>query len=340
MTTAAVGYQQLRRVLREQHLLHEATLELTYRCNLACAFCYNDRHARGTPLSLAQYLELLRDLAAMQVLYVTFTGGEPLLSPHLFPLGVAARELGFVSRLRTNGHLLDAPMVERLQREVDAYLVEISLHGACAATHDRQTRVRGSFERLLANVAGLVAAGQRTQLVATPTIWNQDELVAMLELADELGVRLRFQGPVVPRDDGDTSPLALNPPAEVWDRLQGELRHRERARVRAGGLLQIGAGAAPREPLLSVEGERQCGVGSEEVVVDPFGNVLPCLHVRWPAGNLHQQRIEAIWRESPVFTRARALAAAAARRLDGAPPRQFGAPIHCVGAELKCGGCG
>ncbi|HET9768127.1 MAG TPA: radical SAM protein, partial [Thermoanaerobaculia bacterium] len=284
--SAATGYARLRQLVRERGALHEATLELTYRCNLACEYCYNDKRARGKPLSLAQYLALLRDLAAMNVLYLTFTGGEPLLHPDLFALGRAAVELGFVTRLRTNGHLLAGELVERLRREVDPYLVDISLHGATAATHDRQTRVPGSFARLVDNVEGLVRAGQRTQLVCTPTVWNQDELPAMLDLADRLGVRLRFQGPVVPRDDGDLSPLALNPSAEVWDALQAELRRRDAA------LVPLGARQPQfREPVISVEGEGQCSVGSEEVVVDPFGNVLPCLHVRWPAGNLHEQAI-------------------------------------------------
>ena len=138
----------LRRV-REQRLLYDATLELTYRCNLDCFFCYNDVEKAGKPLSLDQYETLLTDLARMQTMFLMLTGGEPMIHPHFFEIGAIARKLGFVVRVRTNGHSLSPRICERLINEVDPYKVEVSLHGATAETHDRQTRVAGSFERLL-----------------------------------------------------------------------------------------------------------------------------------------------------------------------------------------------
>ncbi|HRZ53781.1 MAG TPA: SPASM domain-containing protein, partial [Candidatus Contendobacter sp.] len=77
--------------------------------------------------------------------------------------------------------------------------------------------------------------------------------------------------------------------------------------------------------------------GSEEIHVDPFGNVFPCLHLRWPAGNLHRQSIAEIWNDSPVFARARHLSVATARRWAGQQPTQFGAPLFCPGLALTCG---
>ena len=39
----------LRKRIRDKGLLHSAMLELTYRCNLDCFFCYNDKDATGEP---------------------------------------------------------------------------------------------------------------------------------------------------------------------------------------------------------------------------------------------------------------------------------------------------
>ena len=50
---------------REQNILFSALLELTYRCNLDCFFCYNDLGLKGTPLSTRQYLTLFDDLASL-----------------------------------------------------------------------------------------------------------------------------------------------------------------------------------------------------------------------------------------------------------------------------------
>jgi hypothetical protein len=92
------------RKVRSGRLLHDVTLELTYQCNLDCFFCYNDRAKTGRPLSLEQYRTLLEDLARMQTLFLMLTGGEPMIHPHFFEIGRMTKELGFVVRVRTNGH--------------------------------------------------------------------------------------------------------------------------------------------------------------------------------------------------------------------------------------------
>lgn len=77
----------LRKRIREKGLLHSAMLELTYRCNLDCFFCYNDKDAPGEPLAFEDYVKLFADLARLQVLFLTFTGGEPMTHPRFLDLG-------------------------------------------------------------------------------------------------------------------------------------------------------------------------------------------------------------------------------------------------------------
>jgi MoaA/NifB/PqqE/SkfB family radical SAM enzyme len=216
-------------------------------------------------------------------------------------------------------------------------MVEVSLHGATAEVHDRQTRARGSFERLIRNLRLAREAGLRCAMVATPTAWNEHQIEAMIALGDELGAPLRFQGPVAPRDNGDIEPLSIQPARETWDRVEALVSAR-RARNAAG---------ADGQPLPEVTSDAEaetpatCGVGVAGVDIDPFGNVQACMHLQESAGNLHQQSIEEIWNHSPLFTRARGRAIEAAARLGGEPPRQLGAPLFCLAVEENCGkGCG
>src|SRR6185295_4685519 len=160
--------------------------------NLDCFFCYNDLGAVGRPLSLEQYCDLFAELAGLGVLNLTLSGGEPLAHPDFLPLGARARELGFVVRVKSNGHALRGELARRLRDEVDPFLVEVSLHGASAATHDRQTRVPGSFERLLANLGELRALGLRVKINSTLTAWNEGEIEEMYALADRLGLPLQL----------------------------------------------------------------------------------------------------------------------------------------------------
>ncbi|MBP7685928.1 MAG: radical SAM protein, partial [Deltaproteobacteria bacterium] len=159
-----------------ENRLTSVMFELTYACNLDCEFCYNDVGLGGEPMTLAEYHMVLAELADMGVLNLTFTGGEPLANKDFFAIAGRARELGFVIRIKSNGHALRGAVARRLREEVDPYIVEVSLHGASAGVHDRQTRVDGSFERLLGNLRELRDLGIRLKVNSTLTRYNEHEL--------------------------------------------------------------------------------------------------------------------------------------------------------------------
>jgi MoaA/NifB/PqqE/SkfB family radical SAM enzyme len=234
-------------------------------------------------------------------------------------------------------------VARRLRDEVNPMEIEMSLHGATSATHDRQTRVAGSFERLVENIEGMRAIGLRASLVSTLTAWNADEVEAMYDLAERLGIRLRWQGPVSPRDNGDREPLRIQPSAAQWDRVQAVATARNGAPVSAECESADAQQASADEALARDPGGDEepyhCGIGGGDILIDPFGNLYPCLHVRWSAGNLHEQTVKEIWAgEKGAFRRARALSVAAARRFAMERPTQLNAPLFCPGVELKLQG--
>ncbi|MEM7138242.1 MAG: radical SAM protein [Myxococcota bacterium] len=295
-----------------EHRLMNALVELTYACNLDCDFCYNDLSLeRETMLNLAQHKALLDDLASLSVLSLTLTGGEPLAHPHFFEIGTHARALGFVVRLKSNGHALRRHVAKRIVDEIDPFIIEVSFHGATAATHDRQTRVPGSFDRLMTNVKDMTALGLRVKANSVLTRWNESEIEAMFDLAETLGVPLQVDPEVKPRDDGDLSPLALS---ATEGGLSQYARSVARRATKDGTTLLENVAAARRE---SKDGtDKHCGAGSNNVAIDPFGNVLPCVQWRVPIGNLHHQRLTEIWRGSNRLDEIRETTRAARTMLD------------------------
>jgi MoaA/NifB/PqqE/SkfB family radical SAM enzyme len=274
----------------DENRLFSVLIELTYRCNLDCFFCYNDLGLRGKPLAFEQYDTLLRDLASMDVLNVALSGGEPLAHPDFFRIGERARSLGFVVRIKSNGHALRGDLARRLRDEVDPFVVEVSLHGATAATHDRQTRVPGSFVRLIENLHEMNTLGLRVKINSTLTVWNEGETAEMYALAESLGLPLRFDLQVSPRDDGDRTPLNVAPTDEgirELMRIQDEI---------AGKLPPMPdvASSASASPA-SAPSAKHCGAGSSTIAVDPYGNVYPCVQWRRAVANLHERSIADIW---------------------------------------------
>lgn len=308
-----------------RNLLFNALVELTYRCNLDCFYCYNDLGLQGRPLSDEQYFRFFADLARLQVMNLTFTGGEPLAHPSFLALGRAARQLGFVLRIKSNGHALRGELAQKIRRELDPFLIEISLHGASAEVHDRQTRIAGSFERLLVNLAELRALGQRVKLNGTLTRWNENELEAMFELADRLDLRLSISPTVTPRDDGDLGPLSIAPSDEGIKRLYRLLDQRIPDAEESA--------ACTGSPSI----RKNCGAGASGIAVDPFGNVYPCVQWRRPLGNLHEQSIDEIWGSSPALSEVRRLNGEAKDKMLAKGQDAFGLS-HCMGlSEEKTG---
>lgn len=304
-----------------ENRLFSVLCELTYRCNLDCFFCYNDLGLRGEAMSTAAWQGFFRDLAGLGVLNLTLSGGEPLAHPDFFTLGRTARELGFVVRVKSNGHALREPLARRLRDEVDPYLVEVSLHGACAATHDRQTRVAGSFARLLDNLAVLRSLGLRLRINSTLTAWNENEIEGMFAIADGLGVPLQFDPEVTPRDDGSREPVSITASREGLLRLfRAEFDRAERRAGTPPGEAPPPAAARQADAdLPAAPAGKHCGAGSSGIAVDPFGNVYPCVQWRRPVGNLHQRSIGEIWATSLGLRDVRALSERVQHQLAGDP---------------------
>jgi MoaA/NifB/PqqE/SkfB family radical SAM enzyme len=83
------------------------------RCNLSCTYCNEfDDFSKPIPIDVMKHrIDLLADLGTS---IVTFSGGEPLLHPELDELIAHMRRRGVIACLITNGYLLTADRIRRL----------------------------------------------------------------------------------------------------------------------------------------------------------------------------------------------------------------------------------
>jgi len=87
----------------------------TRRCNLACAYC-NEFDGVSEPVPTEEMLRRVDRLAALGTTIITVSGGEPLLHPELETIIRRIRSHGAVATVITNGYLLTAQRIERLNR--------------------------------------------------------------------------------------------------------------------------------------------------------------------------------------------------------------------------------
>ena len=153
-------------------------------CNLTCTHCFvssgpgDDHHAL---MARDEVRNHVADGLALGAKEFYFTGGEPFVHPAMLEIIEETLEHGPVTVL-TNGTLFTRERVAALARLAAAsrYALElrVSLDGPSAAEHDR-LRGPGSFERALAGLRALTAAGLLP--IVTATQGAGDQAMALIE---------------------------------------------------------------------------------------------------------------------------------------------------------------
>jgi MoaA/NifB/PqqE/SkfB family radical SAM enzyme len=85
------------------------------RCNLACEYC-NEYDDFSKPVPTETMFERVDKLGELGTSVITISGGEPLLHPELDDIIHRIRKNGMVAGLITNGYLLVAERIDRLNR--------------------------------------------------------------------------------------------------------------------------------------------------------------------------------------------------------------------------------
>ena len=93
----------------------------TRRCNLSCVYC-NEYDDSSAPVPTPELIRRIDRLASFGTSIITISGGEPLLHPDLDEIIRRIRSRGIICGLITNGYLLTAERIQRLNRARLEYL--------------------------------------------------------------------------------------------------------------------------------------------------------------------------------------------------------------------------
>jgi pyrroloquinoline quinone biosynthesis protein E len=244
--------------------------ELTYRCPLRCAYCSNPLAFRKIQDSLdtADWCRVFREAAALGVVHVGLTGGEPTLRADLPELVRGAAEAGLYTHLVTAGTTLSAEGLARLHAS-GLRSVQLSLQDAEPRASDA---VAGApaFERKLAFAAWVRAEGLPLTLNVVLHRRNLGRVAQIVALARELGAdrlelaNAQYYGWALRNRD------ALLPSREQLEEAAQAVARARRESPRPEILFVLPDYLAGRpKPCMG-------GWGRRMLVVAPDGRVLPC----------------------------------------------------------------
>jgi pyrroloquinoline quinone biosynthesis protein E len=275
--------------------------ELTHRCPLGCPYCSNPLalEPRDMELSAAEWARVFTEAAALGVLQVHLSGGEPAARRDLVEIVAAAHEANLYTNLITSGVGLTA---QTLKRAVDAGLdhVQISIQDSNGESADAIAGYMGAFARKRALAAEVVKLGLPLTINMVVHRANIARIPQMVELALSLGAsrveiaHVQYYGWAL------KNRAALMPSREQVETAAGDL---ETLRQQYRGKLVIDAVV----PDYYARYPKPCvgGWGRRSLNVTPSGKVLPC-HAAESIPDLQfwsvrECALEDIWRHSPAF---------------------------------------
>jgi radical SAM protein len=296
-----------------------AIWEVTQACDLACVHCRASAQPERHPeeLTTDEGKRLIDQIAAMKVPVFVLTGGDPIKRPDLFELIDHARSAGVrVSLTPSATPLLTRDVVARLKQAGLARLA-VSMDGACAETHDAFRGMSGSFARTLDAVRWANEVELPVQINTTFSRRNIGEIDAIVALMEKLRITLWSVFFLVPTGRGKLNDLLSAEEFEgVFAKLYGlaktatfDIKTTEAQHYRRFVLQRNVAARKVGEP------EAQVRVSSDEigraprglndgkgfVFISHTGEVFPSGFLPVAAGNIREESLDAIYRESPLF---------------------------------------
>ena len=283
-------------------------LELTHRCPLQCPYCSNplELERSAGELDTAAWLRVLDEAAALGVLQVHFSGGEPTACKDLPQLVRRAGERGLYSNLITSAVLLDQRHLALLQ-EAGLDHVQISFQDVEPENADRIGGYAGGHVRKLAAARLVRQAGLPLTLNFVVHRQNAERVPRMIELGLELGAGRIEVAHVQYYGWGLMNRAALLPSRAQLDAVTGQV---EAARLRLKGRLLIDYVV----PDYYAQRPKACmgGWARRFINISPAGKALPCHAAETLPGlqfpSVREHSLRAIWNESPAFQRFRGTA--------------------------------
>ncbi len=254
------------------------TIGLTYRCQCNCVHCSSNvpNMENTAELETGQVKTIIDQVRKLGFIRVTFFGGEPLLRKDIVELIRYANQAGMITRVNTNGWLLNRELVAQL-KEAGLTLCDVSIDDPDPHKHDALRGLRGLYEKAVEGIGLLKEFNILCQIVTYASKRNiPSGIEQIIQLGRKLGV---FAVSIV-------FPMA----AGCWyDSFDVLLTEEEKEKVRNLGDAHFVHVELPTQ-------HSRCSVSKKSAVyISPEGNVTPCPFIPYAIGNVKDQDLEKIW---------------------------------------------
>ncbi len=279
--------------------------EITYRCPLHCAFCYNPTdyvtHTQNE-LTTEQWIQVLRDARKMGALQLGISGGEPLLRDDIEQIVAEAGSLGYYSNLITSGVGLTEKRIAEFKRGGLDH-IQLSMHDITKDINNFITDTN-TFE-LKKKVAAMIKEYDYPMVLNVVIHrYNIEHIGEILEMAEAIGADFVELANTQYYGWSLLNRAQLMPTREQLEKAEAITN---KFRERVGNKMKVFFVV----PDYYADRPKKCmnGWGEVFMIVTANGDVLPCHSARSLPGlefpNVRENGLEWAWNESPAFNKYR-----------------------------------
>jgi radical SAM protein with 4Fe4S-binding SPASM domain len=272
--------------------------EITRQCNLACPHCFSAASRKGMPeLTFKECRDVIRQVAALGVKTIGWTGGEPLLRADLEEIIIFAKGYKIRSGITTNGILLDEKRAKSLKK-AGVKAIQISVDGSTA---EKNAAIRGATAEDFSRITEAIRVCLRLDFDLSMAMLigqeNLDDAPRYIEWAKKEGVKcVRFCG-FTPWGRGKAAKvkerLAFSDPTKLMELK----KFAQKAVRKRNPVVLFDPGFGPMPPKYEYH---ECVAGREWFYLTSFGDVYPCtalLAKEFKVGNIREKKIADIWND-------------------------------------------
>jgi radical SAM protein with 4Fe4S-binding SPASM domain len=266
-------------------------LEFGRECNFRCPYCYVADpaavHEELSPDEMRNAIDQAHDLGARRLIML---GGEPMLYPQLREMVQYISAKGMEIEIFTNGTNV-TPEMARFFFEHNVMVV-VKLNSFDPVIHIQLTGRKWAHECIHAALDNLIAAGYptREKRIAASTIicrQNVGELKDLWCWLRDRNIDPYFEM-ITPQGRGSRNQWLYPDPAET-EALFFDIARLDREKY--------GRVWEPQPPLVG----NKCLRNQFSCLVDAYGNVMPCVGITIPAGNIRDRSLKSILADSLMF---------------------------------------
>ena len=278
-----------------QRVPTNGSIEVTRRCNLRCAHCYNnlplgDQEALRNELTYEEHCRIIDEITQAGCLWLLYTGGEIFVRKDILDIYTYAKKKGLLITLFTNGTLITPEIADYLV-EWRPFSIEITLYGRTKKTYERITGIPGSYNRCMRGIRLLMERGLPLQLKTMALTFNKHEIWDMKRFVEgHLGLEFKFDAMINCRIDCSQSPLAVRiTPEEV---VVLDLQDPKRVAEWKSFAAEFNG---PVNSAEHVDDLYHCGGGINSFAVDPSGMLSTCVFSRGVTYDLRKGGFQEGW---------------------------------------------